>query len=247
MRKIILISIVIALLYSCNSQSPKTDDANKKHDYSLNPELFIEEAEAELSKYPKNQDEIIIESINHYQKIVDNTNELNYSKIQNNPDSYKKYFSYTMSEGEYYLIPKPSVFLKLNEFVEGKNKAFLQAYSLEFEEIAVNDAAIMISDNELINRAYLWGELTSSIINEELNKLSVEKYRYYLYLIYFGTDNTPSFGFSDGKFNKERYNLMLKLSSESPDAVIAESFMEFCSLLEKSDFIKSNDISNFKI
>jgi hypothetical protein len=222
---------------------------------------------SELQQDSKNIDKYIMKFLNDYSRVekdfnhilfdlsnYDSLNTLAYAPddiIYKNAIEFKNEvdangFSIAQSEGMIY-ISKNSYFIKsdLKEFLDSTSMDFINLYCQEIDSICCEDAGIIISEELLVQRALLWGNLLEKAKDLEYKPVAESQFRTYLFLIYSGQDNTPSFDWTTGKFSKNLFELMKSIVSEYPNSKASKEFMEYIELLEQSDLKKTDEINEF--
>lgn len=238
----------------------------KIFDWSINQELKSTLI-SELQRDSKNIDKHIMKFLDDYSKVekdfndilfdltkYDSLNTLAYAPddiIYENAIEFKNEveangFSIAQSEGMIY-ISKSTDFIKsdLTEFLDSTSMNFINLYCQEIDSICCEDAGIIISEELLVQRALLWGNLLEKAKDLKYKRVAESEFRSYLLLIYSGTDNTPSFDWTTGKFNKKLFELMNTIVAEYPNAKASKEFKEYIGLLEQSDLKKTDKIDEY--
>lgn len=116
---------------------------------------------------------------------------------------------------------------------------------MEIDSICCDDAAIIISDKKIVERAFLWGNLLEKTDDLEYKILVKTKFYSYLSLIYVGLDNTPSFDFTSGKFNKKLFDSMIEIIKEYPDSKAAKEFKAYTALLNLENYKLTDKVDEY--
>ncbi|MDD2475888.1 MAG: hypothetical protein PHI32_08250 [Dysgonamonadaceae bacterium] len=239
---------------------------NNTFDWSI-PHQLKKQLVSNLKNKPNEIDNSIILFLDEYEKLRTNFNEIlfdlnNYDSLNefafkrdtaNNKNAYEFYqlaenngFIIASSEGMIYLA-KNTDYIKsdLAELIDSTSIEFLNLYCQEIENVCCEDAAIIISEQELVKRAFLWGNLLEKTHGLEYQSVAESEFNNYLSLIFNGLDNTPSFEWQTKKFNKTRFNLMIKIIETHPDSKASKIFKEFTQLLVSEDFKQTDKIDEY--
>jgi len=154
-------------------------------------------------------------------------------------------FSIAQSEGMIYIRESTDV-IKSNiiELLDSTSTQCINLYCKEIDSVCCEDASIRLSDEDLVKRTFLWGNLLEKTQNLEYKNFVKTEFNKYLSLVYLGQDNTPSFDWS-GKYNKRLYASMKKIVKTYPNSTVTKEFKEFIKLLEQSDFKESDKIDKY--
>lgn len=221
----------------------------------------------ELKKKEKPTDKIIIDFVHKYTKLVDELNEIlfkykDYDSLNNSYLSDKKLekqfaldfnkkveengFRLAMSEGMIF-ISQNTDYIKSETtlLVDSISNEFLNLYCMEFDNVCCEDAGVVISTEELINRIYKWGELSKKTNNLEYKVYVENEFHSNLSLLFTGLDNTLSFDYETKKFNTEILNSMTKFIEKKPNCRATNEFIEFIELLKSENFEETKKIDEY--
>jgi hypothetical protein len=235
-------------------------------DWSINHELKSKVI-SELQRDSKNIDKDIMKFLDDYSKIesdfnkilldlsnYDSLNTLAYAAdgiVNENAIAFKNEveangFSIGYSEGMIY-IEKNTDFIKsvFEGFLDSISMDFINLYCEEIDSTCCVDAGLIISDELLVQRAFLWGDLLEKAKDLEYKRVAESMFRSYLLFIYLGQDNTPSFDWTTGKFNEILFELMNGIVSKYPNSKASKEFSEYIELLEQSDFERNEKINEY--
>lgn len=235
-------------------------------DWSIN-QVLKSTLISELQQDSKNIDKHIMKFLDEYSKVekdfndtlfdlsnYDSLNTLAYAPddiIYENAIEFKNEvesngFSIAQSEGMIY-IKKSTDFIKsdLAEFLDSTSMDFINLYCQEIDSICCEDAGIIISENLLVERALLWGNLLEKSKGLDYKHVAESEFNSYLFLIYSGQDNTPSFDWTTGKFSKNLFELMNSIVTEYPSSIASKEFKEYIELLEQSDLKRTDKIDEY--
>lgn len=216
---------------------------------SINIDKLIMKFLEDYSNIEKDFNDILFD-LNNY----DSLNTLAYAPddiIYENAIEFKKKveangFGIAQSEGMIY-IAKSTDYIKsdLTEFLDSISIDFINLYCQEIDTICCEDAGIIISEELLVERALLWGNLLEKAEDLEYKRIAESEFRSYLLLIYSGQDNTPSFDWTTGKFNQNLFKIMNRIVFDYPNSNASNEFREYIELLEQSDLKKTDEIDEY--
>src|SRR5690554_4042964 len=238
----------------------------KTFDWSI-PQLLKNQLMLDLDNNPNEVDKSIIRFLDKYGMAVNEFNEIlfglnNYDslntlayapddEIYKNAYEFKDLaeengFSIAMSEGMIYLT-KNTDFIKssLVEVRDSISVEFVHLYCQEIEEVCCEDAGIIISDKELVNRAFYWGNFLEKAQHLEYRNIAESEFNSYLSLIYNGQENTPSFDWQTKEFSRSIFDLMIEIINTYPDSKAAIEFKEFTELLVSEGFKRTEKIDDY--
>lgn len=238
----------------------------KTFDWSI-PQLLKNQLMLDLDNNPNEVDKSIIRFLDKYGMAVNEFNEIlfglnNYDslntlayapddEIYKNAYEFKDLaeengFSIAMSEGMIYLTQNTDYIKSgLVELLDSISYEFIHLYCLEIEEVCCEDAGIVISDKELVQRTFYWGNLLERTQGLEYNNIVEYEFNSYLSLIYHGQDNTPSFDWQTKEYSRDRFDLMNEVIKTYPDSKAAIEFKVFSELLVSEGFRRTDKIDEF--
>lgn len=155
-------------------------------------------------------------------------------------------FSIEQSEGMIYFV-KHSDFIKsdIMELLDPISAEFVNLYCQEIDAVCCKDAAIVISEELLVNRALYWGDLLEKVQSSSYKDIAESSFNRYSLLVCSGQENTPSFDQKTNTFSQALLESMNKIIEEHPNANASNLFKEYIALLEQSDFKKTNEIEGY--
>jgi hypothetical protein len=158
----------------------------------------------------------------------------------------KNGFILTSSEGMIY-IAESSDYIKKDiiNLIDTYSKEFLIQYCNQVENICCDDAALVISEEELVNRIYNWGELLSKVQGSKYASIVDGHFYGNLSLLYEGLDNTPSFDMETKLFSTSLIDQMNKLIKKHPESKASIEFQEFLNLIASDNYKKTDKVSDY--
>lgn len=144
-------------------------------------------------------------------------------------------------------ITKNSNFIKSKtvELIDSISIEFLNLYCNEIDKICCEDAGLIITRKELVDRIYKWGELLDKTSNLAYNEIVEDEFLGNLSLLIRGQDNTRAFDFGENKYNQESLDLMKETIAQYPNSRAANEFKNFIELLTKENFTRTKKIEEF--
>lgn len=249
---------------SLQTQFESTSAIAKSFDWTK-AKLLKEKLKDELQN-PNHIDKTLMNFLNEYEELeyafndilmalpsYDSLNTLAYAidevydnAIQFNDLVEKNGFSIAQSEGMIYLTMNTR-FVKsgITELLDPISAEFLNLYCNEIDSVSSSDGAIVISEKELVNRALLWGNLMEKSYDLEYNDRAKSNFYNYLSMIYFGLNNTPSFDYDTGIFNKNLYENMNGIIEQYPNSIAAHNFKEYTDLLALENFKQTDKVLKY--
>ena len=158
----------------------------------------------------------------------------------------KNGFSIAQSEGMIFLTMNTNfVKSEVMESLDPLSAEFLNLYCSEIDSVCCSDGAIIISEKELVLRAFLWGNLTEKSRDSEYYDRAKFNFYNYISLIYIGLNNTPSFDYDSGIYNKNLFNLMNEIIDQYPNSLAAEEFKEYTEILVEENFKQTDKVMKY--
>ena len=155
--------------------------------------------------------------------------------------------SIAFSEGTIYIEINTDFII--NETLEIINDSlaieFLKLYCEEIDKKCCDDAALIISEKELINRIYYWGKILEKSSGNHYEEIAKKHFNSYKYIAFNGMDNSPSFDWKTKKFNELSFNAMQEIVKKYPNSIAAKEFKPFIDLLISENFKKTELIIEY--
>ena len=223
----------------------------------------------ELKKKEKSEDRIIMNFLNKYSKLPDEFERIFFSQDTNYQlsraylsaalsgntrtlDFVNEFetngFRFKQAEGDIY-IDRNGDFIKsgILPLVNSISAEFINLYSNEIDNECCDDAAINISEEELVNRVYKWGELSKKVTELEYKKHVEDAFYSNLNLLFIGVDNTPAFDWETKKFNNDLIDLMNRIIEENPTSRAAIEFKQYIEILRSENFENTQKVIDYRL
>jgi|WetSurMetagenome_2_1015567.scaffolds.fasta_scaffold51679_1 hypothetical protein len=272
---LILLTVLVPIIFSCrNEKKQETNSTTKQETQKVSDSFNWTKALSlktkmisELENKTEPNDKIIAEFLNEYTKIQEEMNDhlqkqSNYDSLNTIIYSDKKNikqcaldfekkveingFRIASAEAMIY-ITKNSDFVKSKtlELVDPISIEFLDLYFNEIDKICCEDAGLIITRKELVERIYKWGELLDKSSGLAYNKIIEDEFLINLSLLFRGQDNTRAFDFGENKYNQESLDLMKEIIIEYPNSRATKEFKNYIELLTKENFSRTKKIEEF--
>lgn len=154
-------------------------------------------------------------------------------------------FKLEEAEGFHYPVIDYSIFSDLSTYASEEIKAYFDIMEMETDEIFAKDAALLITWDQVINRAlkleeYLVG-YKSSIREERIQEL----YNRYLWIVMFGLDNTPIFD-ENGVMYEEVRNIYEEFTKREFESEFIKTLRGFLEVLSKNQNRLTKDVEDYR-
>ncbi|TDX44572.1 SH3 domain-containing protein [Orenia marismortui] len=178
--------------------------------------------------------------------------------VLNNPqdNKLKESLEFIRNEGYRISIPEGSLLLevdpdyllaKFEAFISKGYAKFLKLQSREVNEHAGEDAAILISWDELAERLLSWEKLIDQYPNLKEIDLAKREYKSYLSLYLFGADNTPAFPYWDDYILREEARLSYeRFLKENQDTAAYKIIKDYYEDAKNNGFKWDDDLNKFR-
>lgn len=152
--------------------------------------------------------------------------------------------SFYMSEGDLYA--KNDMQYEWNHFearVSPEMRTFLQQLTTEDQKPVIEDAGLMISYQEVAERAVFWDEFALKNPSMKVNKLCENRFRSYLHtLVTEYLDNAPLFDAQSHKLLPQVQVAYEGLIKKTPNTRTGKEIAAFYALLKKKNFLKDSEV-----
>lgn len=155
-------------------------------------------------------------------------------------ETLKGGYKYVMLEGSYYPMIDYSLLKKYNPFLSEQMKDYIKIAATESDELTWNDAAVVISWEELGNRVIQAEKYLAKYPQSPMKKEVGELYAMYMGAYIYGANNTPSFDYETKKIKEELLNTYKNTISENEGTVTAQMMKAYLQIIEKNDY-KANE------
>ena len=229
--------------------------------------LLKEQLILDLKNDTNQTDKALIRFLDEYDKLVrefnnilfdldnyDSLNTLAYAPDDNIHESAKEFKKQVEKNGLNVASSEGMIYLTMNTRYLNSNiynlldlvsQEFLSLYSKEIDYVCCEDAAIIISDKELVGRALNWGNFLEKSYGLKYGQLAESKFNFYINLIFNGQENTPSFNWQTRDFNRSIFESMNEVIGKYPNSIASKQFKEFSDLLVSENFMLTAKIKEY--
>jgi len=155
-------------------------------------------------------------------------------------------FELRASEGMAY-IGESGAFISQNvmPFLDPLSDSFLKIYARQLDFTCCEDAGIVITDQELVQRVYLWGKLMDQVGESKYKNIVENSYYGNLDLLFTGLDNTPAFDFDNEKFRQELIDEMQIMIDKYPQSRAAIEFQKYLDILKTENYLYTEKVQTY--
>jgi len=253
-------------LDSIRIDSTKNSSTPDSFDWSM-PRKMMDTMVRELSDPNSHKDKIVVQFLKDYNKLTERFSESlynlpNYDELntlsyapdgvikQSAKDFQKKVIdcglNITSSEGDTYIIENTD-FIKDNcfKYLDDISLDFMNLYCNEIDTVCCDDASIVIPLDNMVLRAFEWGELAKKVAGTAYSNFTEDYYETYISLIFSGVDNTMAFDYETNKYDHNLFDLMIKTIDKHPTSKAAIDFKFFTDLLTQNNLQKTGVIEDY--
>ncbi len=162
--------------------------------------------------------------------------------LQENRDSGYKVI---MLEGSFYPIIDYDLYKKYKPYVTEEMKDYIDIQAVESNEISWNDAAIVISWDEVRNRALNHEKFINKYPDAQRIEKIKKQYLIYVMSYIYGANNTPAFDYGDNKLEEELKQSYLGLSINK-DSRLYNALEEYIEILDQNDYELTEEVQNMR-
>ena len=155
-------------------------------------------------------------------------------------------FELRASEGMAY-IGESGAFISQNvmPFLDPLSASFMKIYAHQLDFTCCEDAGIVITDQELVQRVYVWGKLMDQAGESKYKNIVENSYYGNLDLLFTGLDNTPAFDFDNEKFRQELIDEMQIMIDKYPQSRAAIEFQKYLEILKTENYLYTEKVQTY--
>lgn len=150
------------------------------------------------------------------------------------------------AEGTYFPVLNYEIYKNYSNYVSEDLKDYIEIMAVESNNTPAKDAAIMISWDELLQRALKQEEF----INKYKNSIRVnevkELYKKYTAFALYGANNTPNFDYNTKTLLPEVRASYIKAIKEENNSKLLSSIKGLVNVLEKSNYKLTDDVESYR-
>ncbi len=156
-------------------------------------------------------------------------------------------YNITFPEGDYNIAVDPNYYLNIfGPYITEAYRQYLTLQSVEVNNPSMEDAALIISWNELSDRLFDWDNFISSYPEFEDVDKARRYYRIYLYSYLSGIDNTPIFDYRSKTLEDEVKNSYQRYFSLYKGTDSTKIIKEYYTLLEENNYRLNEKTRKFR-
>lgn len=191
-----------------------------------------------LRKYEQimfeNINESILSNVEYDKSEIDNIEAEKERKLIT--DIFNRGYKLESGEGELYLNIDDTYLTKYDKYISDERKDYQQILVNESEYPTAMDACIMISWDELANRALKCEEFLAKYQNSSKRDEIANKYEGYIYTYLSGLDNSPIIDYETKKISEEVLNSYKKTVAENEGTKTEKIVKAYLKAIEEKGF-----------
>lgn len=162
-------------------------------------------------------------------------------------ETKNKGFKIETAEGFYFPVIDYSFYRKYQSNVTADIAAYIDIMSAESDKVAVKDAGLMISWDEVVKRAMkqegFIKEFSNSAKKEDVKQLL----KRYLVFALYGTNNTPLFSYEDKvMIPAAKKSYLETIPSNGNEGSFSRIMSDYLTLLKKNDYKLTQEIDEYR-
>ncbi len=155
-------------------------------------------------------------------------------------------FKVETAEGYFFPVIDYAFYDKYHEAVTPDLAEYFQIMAVESDQTPVKDAALMISWEEIVNRAERQEEFIKDYGNSTQIKAMEELLKRYVTFALFGCNNTPLFSYDTKEIASEAKEAYLKRSWDEEQGSFSALMEEYLEVLEENDYRLTKEVDEFR-
>ncbi len=161
-------------------------------------------------------------------------------------EAFSNGYKLSMSEGMYYFeIDYDQILKDFGPYASDKVARYLEIMAAESNKHFASDAALIISLDELASRTVKTEKYIGSYPDFAQIQQVKQFHNYYLKAYLLGLNNTPLFDYQSGKAKDTFLKSYADTIANQKGTKLAAILEEYLTLLEKSDYMRSEEIMNY--
>jgi hypothetical protein len=161
-------------------------------------------------------------------------------------DAFSNGYKLSVSEGMYYFeIDYDKILKDFGGYTSTETAGYLEIMSDEYNKHFAEDAALVISLDELANRIVKTEKYIDSYPDFVLIQQVKQLHNYYLKAYLLGLNNTPLFDYQTEKTKESFLKSYENTIANQKGTKLAAILEEYQTLLERSDYTRSEEIMNY--
>lgn len=212
----------------------------------------------ELERIQKKDLPVFEEMFNHDNIQIKFSKE-EYNSLQKEPDkvkdselreilskTIKSGYKVETAEGSFFPIINYESYKKYNSYVTSDLMDYIEIMAVESNKVPAKDAAIVISWNEILNRAINQERFINNHGNSNKSGDIKELYKKYVYFIFYGANNTPLFSYDSKTMTNEAKTAYLTFVKADVDSKLLNTLRNFLEIAKNNSYSLTNDVVQFR-
>lgn len=225
--------------------------------------LSIEDATKFVTGFEQSQEKYLPtleENINNNKAVIDNIEMehgegLDINKIDSTKDEDLKKllieirdsgYKIEMTEGYFFPVINYEFYKKYSQYVSEDIKDYINLMATESNKFAAKDAGIIISWEEVLERAQNQEKFIKKYENSTKINVVKKLYRNYTYLALYGADNTPLFSFDKKVMPSNIKDVYLEATKNVGESEFLKIISDYMEILKKNNYKLTDEIENFR-
>ncbi|MPN48565.1 hypothetical protein SDC9_196175 [bioreactor metagenome] len=150
------------------------------------------------------------------------------------------------AEGMYYPVIDYSIYQKYDSMLPGDIAAYHNLMAAESNKAAAKDAALVISWNEVIQRALAQEKFLSQYENSAKAAEVKELYKRYVVFTFYGANNTPLFDYETKTMNKEAKDAYEQAAGLDANSKLLTQLKSYLTILANNHDKLTDEVNQFR-
>lgn len=150
------------------------------------------------------------------------------------------------AEGMYFPVLNYEIYKNYSSYVTEDLKDYIEIMAAEFNKVPVKDGAIMITWNELLQRALNQEQFIDKYKNSvKINDIKKLYNRYTAFILY-GTNNTQLFSYDTKVLSSEAKNSYIKAIKVNNNSKLLSNIKGLLNVLEKNNYKLTDEVERYR-
>lgn len=161
-------------------------------------------------------------------------------------DVFNKGYKIIIPEGNYEAVINYDVYLYSETYVTPDIAAYIEIMSKESDSRMLDDAAIVISVDEVFSRALASENFVMTYHDSVKYDQVMLKYAIYVDTFFFGQNNTPAFDYFTKKLNQEFLDSYEKVAQSGKNTPLVEAVTQYLKIIKENDYTLTTAVIDFR-
>lgn len=150
------------------------------------------------------------------------------------------------AEGMYFPVLNYEIYKTYSSYVTEDLKEYIEIMAVESNKVSVKDGAIMITWDELLQRAFNQEQFIDKYKNSvKINDIK-ELYKRYTVFVLYGTNNTPLFSYDTKVLSSEAKNSYIKETRSNNNSKLLSNVKGLLNVLEKNNYKLTDEVERYR-